>query len=404
MLTSYRLFTLTHRDAKLDQLQPYVISSEKLDETLASLRKQLNWEEVFYLSTCNRILFFFYQEDRLATTVGELQEALEIESINNLVEPHFKQGEDAILHLYDVAASIDSLVVGEREILRQLRHSYVNCHNGGHAGDHLRILMQSAVAAAKQVYSETRIGQKPVSVVSLAAQRIKQYRLDEATSRVVMIGAGQTNFLVGTFLLKQGYKNVVVANRTFEKAEELANRFEHGKAIAFNDLEQYKGGFDLLVVCTGATHAVVDNSLFSLLLDGELAEEKVVVDLSIPHNVCKSVIEAENFNYIQIDDLRKLAEENLNFRAGEVVAARRLIGQCLKDFRLSVQQRRVEKAMKSVPNEIKEIKHKALNQVFSREINELPVETKELIERMMNYMEKKCIGVPMKAARKAIKQ
>ncbi|MFK8057472.1 MAG: glutamyl-tRNA reductase [Saprospiraceae bacterium] len=402
MLNAYRLFTLTHRQAALDQLEPYTIPAEAMDSTLRRLREQLGWKEVFYLATCNRVLFFFYEEDRDPTTLSELRKALGIADTDDVVKPLFLSGTDAVLHLYDVAASVDSMVVGEREILRQLRLAYLACHEGGHCGDHLRILMQSAVAAAKTVYHKTKIGQKPVSVVSLAAQRIRQQRLDPTTARVLMIGAGQTNWLVSKFLQKQGFTNVTVANRSLENAEKLAAVF-NGYATSLDALGDYDQGFDLLVVCTGATKAVVDPALFAKLLNGEAAEDKVVVDLSVPHNVDAQVIEKYAPTYIQIDDLRNLAQENLAFRSGEVTEARKFIGEQLATFRARVQQRRIELAMKDVPSEIRSIRKRAMRVVFQRELADLDGDTIELIERMMHYMEKKCIGIPMKAAREAAK-
>jgi glutamyl-tRNA reductase len=402
MLSAYRLFTLTHRQASLDQLEPYSIPAEVQNSTLSRLRKELGWDEVFYLSTCNRILFFFYQEDRDPTTLFELQRSLGIPHDADQAKPLFLSGSAAILHLYDVAASVDSMVVGEREILRQLRHAYLSCHDCGLCGDHLRILMQSAVAAAKTVYHKTRIGQKPVSVVSLAAQRIRQQRLDPAKARVLMVGAGQTNWLVSRFLVKQGFANVTVANRTIKKAEKLAAVFG-GDGISLEDLETYDVGFDLLVVCTSATTPILTTDLFRKLLNGEKATDKVVVDLSVPHNVEAKVVQKFRPTYIQIDDLRQLAQENLAFRSGEVAQARKLIGEQLSVFRERVQQRRIEVAMKHVPDEIRSVRKKAMRVVFHRELASLDGDTVVLIERMMHYMEKKCIGIPMKAAREAAK-
>ena len=402
MLTNYRLYTLTFRQARLDQLEPYAIEAERVAETLEHLRAVLHWEEVFYVNTCNRVLFFFYQEARDPSTVSEFKAALGIGADEAVVDPVYMAGDEAIMHLYDVACSVDSMVVGEREILRQLRLSYVACHEAGHCGDHLRIVMQSAVAVAKQVYHETKIGQKPVSVVSLAAQRIRQQRLDAATSRVLLVGAGQTNWLVSKFLRKQGFERVTVFNRSLERAERLARTFKVGRAFELASLPAYTEGFDLLVVATGATEAIIDTSLMKSLLAGEKGEEKVVVDLSIPHGLEQRVIEAGAFTYVQIDDLRKLAEENMAFRSGEVRAARKMIGIQLARFRESVQQRRVERAFSGLPGEIKAVKDKAIKEVFNREIETLDQPTRELIERMMHYMERKCIGIPMRAARRAV--
>ena len=402
MLSNYRLFTLTFRQARLDQLEPYAIPEDATISTIGRLRRELGWEECFYLNTCNRVLFFFYEESRDPTTVEDFQRALGVAADGSVVAPVSMCGDEAVMHLYDVACSVDSMVVGEREVLRQLRHSYVACHEAGHCGDHLRIVMQSAVAVAKQVYHETRIGQKPVSVVSLAAQRIRQQRLPEDTTRVVLIGAGQTNWLVSKFLRKQGFKHVTVFNRSLERAERLANTFEAGSPRALSTLSEFREGFDLLVVATGATEAIIRDAEMATLLNGEPAEEKVIVDLSVPHSLHGDVVEAGEFTYIQIDDLRKLAEENLAFRANEVREARKLIGIALARFRESVQQRRVERAFSQLPNEIKAVKRRAINEVFSREIETLDQPTKELIERMMHYMERKCIGIPMRAARKAV--
>ena len=402
MLHAYRLFTLTHRQATLAQLEPYAVAAEERDAVLARLRRELGWEEVFYLATCNRVLFFFYQDERDATAVADFRAALGIDAASGAIDPVFLEGDEAVLHLYDVAASVDSMVVGEREILRQLRLSYLECHEGGHCGDHLRLVMQSAVAAAKQVYHETRIGQKPVSVVSLAAQRIRQQRLDPAAARVLMIGAGQTCWLISKFLRKQGFTDVTVANRTLRRAERLAATFADGRAVPLADLPAYDRGFDLMVVCTSATEPVVTPALFELLARHELPGEKVVVDLAVPHNVAADTVEAFGPHYIQIDDLRQLASDNLAFRAGEVREARKLIAEQLVAFRESVQHRRVELALSHVPRQIRAVRERAMNEVFQRELADLDEDTVELIDRMMHYMERKCIGVPMKAARAAV--
>ena len=402
MLSHYRLFTLTFRQARLDQLEPYVIAAEDVGATLSALRERLGWSEVFYLNTCNRVLFFFYESSRDETTVAEFQGALGLKPSPDLVAPLYLNGDAAVMHLYDVACSVDSMVVGEREILRQLRDSYLACHEGGHCGDHLRIVMQSAVAVAKQVYHETRIGQKPVSVVSLAAQRIRQQRLDAVSSRVILIGAGQTIWLVSKFLRKQGFREVTVYNRTPERAERLARTYPDGRARSLDELGQHRGGFDLLVVATGAAEPVVSRECMQVLLAGEPAGDKVVVDLSIPHDVDPEAVEAFDFTYIQIDGLRKLADANLAFRSNEVRAARRLIGIQLARFHESVQQRRVERAFSDLPQQVRAVRERALNEVFDREMKALDQPTRELIERMMNYMERKCVGIPMRAARRAV--
>ena len=151
---------------------------------------------------------------------------------------------------------MNSLVIGEREILRQLREAYDQSVAWKLTGDDIRLAMRAAVETAKAVYSNTRIGEKPVSVVSLAIQKLLAAKTPKE-ARILLIGAGQTNKLVTKFLHKHSFSNVVVFNRTLEKAEGLANMVD-GKAYTLDHLQEYQGGFDCMIVCTGATKALVD--------------------------------------------------------------------------------------------------------------------------------------------------
>ena len=170
------------------------------------------------------------------------------------------------------------------------------------------------------------------------------------------------------------------------------------RLFPLNDLLSYEDGFDGMIVCTGATEAIITDHLYQHLLQGE-EDEKVVIDLAIPNNVAESVVEKFNINYIEIEGLRQLAKENLAFREQEIVKARKLLSSFLTETPTLIQQRRLEVAMRQVPVEIKAIKAKALNEVFQKEVADLDESTRELLERMLSYMEKKCIGIPMKAAR-----
>ncbi|NJN77483.1 MAG: hypothetical protein HC803_03440 [Saprospiraceae bacterium] len=232
-------------------------------------------------------------------------------------------GNDAVNHIYEVAASVDSLVVGEREILRQLREAYQQCQDWKLTGDNLRLLMRYVVTGAKKVYAETRIGEKPISVVSLAVQKMLASRFPRR-SRVLLVGAGQTNNLVSKFLAKYEYQNVTVFNRTFEKAEKLAARFTNGRAFALDELAYYREGFDIIIACTGSVKPLITNELYADLLNGE-SSHKMVIDLSIPNNVDRTIAETHDVNYIEIEDIRQMAKVNLAFREREVTNAKAII-------------------------------------------------------------------------------
>ena len=401
MLQHFHILTLTHRNAKLKEIGELVAAFEGgsgLRSHLSRLQSEGIVKEVFYASTCNRILFLFTTDRKVDEQFRRELLPDAIPAIQRLL--HFR-GLKAIRHLYEVAGSIDSLVVGERQILGQLRESQETCREWGLIGDDLRIITNQAVLAAKDIYANTRIGEKSVSVVSLSMQQLQRHA-PSRRSRILLVGAGQTNVLVAKFLRKQGYADVTVANRTLARAEQLAAGFEKGKSLTLDALDTYSGGFDVLFVCTAAADAIVSPERFRHLLAGEDATGKIVVDLGVPADVAESTVAAFDFTYISIEHLRVLAEENMDFRRREVDLAHEIIDRHLKETEKLYQTRLIERAMLHVPGQIKEIRHNAVNKVFRKELEGLDPETRELMDRMMLYMEKRCIGIPMQAAREAV--
>ncbi len=405
MLNGFKILTVTHRQTSLQHIEKFVVlhsDEATLRERLEALKAEFGLAEMMYLATCNRVMFLFYSE---TATPPNFQSNF-FQHINPGLSEHFiaenvnlYEGRDAAEHLYQVASSIDSLVVGEREILRQLREAYDRCQQWSLTADHLRIAMQGAVVAAKEVYTETRLGDKPVSVVSLAIRELLKTKLPK-TARILMVGAGQTNILVAKFLAKNGFQNVAAFNRTLERAQHIATSL-NGRAFGFDKLADYREGFDCLIVCTGATKAIIDNELYINLLAGETGQ-KVIIDLSVPNNVCKEVVANHNVHFIEIEGLRALAQENRSFREQEVTVAIELLDLHIAEFVAAVRNRRIERALHQVPAEMKAVKEYAMNKVFKKEIDVLDDSARELLERMMDFMEKKCTGIPIKVAKEAL--
>ncbi|MCB0567523.1 MAG: glutamyl-tRNA reductase [Phaeodactylibacter sp.] len=408
MLANYKILTVTHKSTNLKSIGDFVIKAAdeaELKSRLEAIKSQFQLDELLYLPTCNRVMYLF-------TTSRPLDQRF-ISSFFKHINPNLSdttfghideivdalEGAAALEHLLDVAASVDSLVIGERQILRQLREAFEQCWQWSLAGHFIRLAYQQAVAAAKAVYSNTRIGEKPVSIVSLAIQKLLKTKLSKS-ARILLIGAGQTNQLVGKFLLKHAFTNVVVFNRSLGKAKELAGMLD-GESFTLDLLPSYTAGFDCLVVCTGATDSVITPELYTTLLQGD-SSRKVVIDLSVPHNVAEAVVENNNIHYIEIEGLRNMAQVNLSFREREVKHARNILIQYLQEFPALLKQRQLELAMHRVPTEIKAVKDKAINEVFRKEVEMLDGQSRELMEKMLAYMEKKCIGIPMRVAREAV--
>jgi glutamyl-tRNA reductase len=409
MLDRYKILTVTHKHINLKDIGKYVVQVAdpmSLRQTLDALKAEFDLRELLYLSTCNRVLYFFDANQQLDEAfiahffkkINPLLDEAEIDALPETVSAI--KGMDALEHLFSVAASVDSMVIGERQILGQLRDAFEQCKEWGLTGDNLRLAMDQAVVAAKSIYSNTRIGDKPISIASLSIQKMLRHHVQKEF-RVLLIGAGQTNALIAKLLVKQNFTNVTVFNRTLSKAQEVASLFENGQALSLSDLKTYTGGFDVAFVCTGAHEPILTAELYPQLLQGEKGT-KILIDLAIPHNIEPEIMQNFDVHYIEIDGLRNLAKENLAFREKEMQHAKKMLNEFLLTFPQTFRQRQLEVAMRQVPEKIKAIKTKAMEEVFHKEVELLDENTRELLERMMSYMEKKCIGIPMKVAKEVM--
>lgn len=381
------------------------MEDSKLRQRLEHLRSKTSIEELMYLSTCNRVEFVFtshspFDDDCLLNfflafdpnaTETQLQFACQYAECY--------EGMDAVRHLFKVASSIDSLVLGEREIITQVRTAYENCQLMGFTGDMLRLLIGKTVEAAKAVYTQTNVATKPVSIVSLAYRKLKDLNLP-LDSRVLVIGAGKTNSNMCKFLHKHGFTNFTVFNRTIRNGDRLAATLGC-ESLSLNTLPQYMQGFDLIVTCTASSKYIFTKELYHQLLQGD-TDRKVVIDLAIPNDFDRSISDFHKIKMIAVEDLRTIADKNLREREKELVVCERIIQEYLEEFRCVYKERQVELAMKSVPNKVKEIKDVAINSVFASDLANLDDEARAVIDKMMSYMEKKYISVPMKMAKEIL--
>jgi len=403
MLNGYHILTLTHREAPLENIGHAVVLEENATQTLSRLKAHFGWEELYYLATCNRVQYLFYSTAPLPDNLPmALLEVARPDLTEDTLQKtaaimRFFHGPDAIRHFMEVAASMDSLVVGERSIVTQLREAFQHCRAQELTGDHLRLLVQFTVETAKSIYTRTGIGEKALSVVALAFAEWKKANMPP-DARVLLIGAGETNGLFAKFLHKAGYQRVMVFNRTLERAEALANLYGW-RALPLDALPYYSEGFDGMVVCTGATRAIITPVLYQQLLAGETTP-KTVIDLAVPNNVDRTLTDMYALRYTAVESLRDAASENLAYRFREREKAAILVEQQVAVFRGIWHERQVERSLSHIPVEVRTAKTRALNEVFGKEIAVLDPAAQDLIERMMNYMEKKCVAIPMKTLKK----
>ena len=405
MIDNYKVITFTHHVVEIAEIGNYQIVESADGLGTQRVKNALGLEEFMYLSTCNRVTYIFYthQEvdiDFITRLLKEANPGLTDEGLDR-IERHVSlyEGVEAIQHIFEVAGSIDSLVVGESEIFRQFRAAYQQALEAGHTGDNLRLLEIMAVQVAKHIYSHTRINEKPLSIAALAGQSI----LGAFTSQdacIALVGAGETNTLVARFLHKHGYHKLLIFNRSIDKAIHLAEEVG-GKAFGLDALTRIEN-FDALVVCTSSQQPIVTPNLWQQW-PTQNKKTYLLVDLAVPANVDAGVMSLPNVNYVNIDQLRELADRNLNFRRQEISIAKTIVDEAVEQFKTLYMERQVELALSALPEEVKKVKEKITSEVFRHKLDLFSAEQKEVIDEILTYMESKCIGIPMKLAKKTIK-
>lgn len=386
----------------LKDLGTLIIDNEDLDHRLLLLKESFDIPEIFYLGTCNRVEFVFYGAHELSpgfltAFLNMLDTKVPAERMEDFVGGvDTYEGVDALRHLFRMSCSLESLVVGEKEILAQVRKAYERSKSSGFTGDFMRLMMDSLVRTAKEVYTHTRISRHPVSVVSLAYRKLKEYKLPD-NPRLVIVGAGETNQNVAKYLKKHQFSNFTVFNRTLNNATAFAAELG-ADVYPLSELENFRGGFDVLITCTGAAGSIIDAALYEKLLAGD-TDRKVVVDLAVPTDISPEVLEQFPVNYIEVGGLQAIANQNIQERYAELEHADKIIEDHIRAFLPILRQRRVELAMQEVPRKVKEIKTLALNEVFASEVRALDQDAREVLEKVMSYMEKKYIKVPMVMAK-----
>ncbi len=410
-MNSFKLITITHKTANINHIGKYIPSvnanPEKLAARLHHIKKVLLIDEIFYLATCNRLMFFIHTNEMLNKALLvrffellHIDSNISIDNLDGLLQVvKVYEGEESVQHLFEVTASLDSLVVGEREIIRQIKDAYAFCRLQKLTGDNIRMVLEKAIPLAKYIYTHTKIGKNSVSIVSLSMQKLLKLNPSK-DSRILIVGAGQTNNLVAKFLLKHNFQNFAIFNRSIENAKLLAAKLK-GKAYRLSELPDYTEGFDIMITCTGASHPLITETLYEQLLNEEAAP-KIIIDLAVPNDVERGVVNHYPVYYIEVERLRSLAAENLNLRKQEVGRALAIIEEHLDEFKMDLRTRRIERAMAVIPEEVKQVKERALNGVFQKEIAELDQNAQETLERVLAYMEKKYIGIPMRVARNVL--
>jgi glutamyl-tRNA reductase len=404
-LNKLYIVAFTHRNLSVNEVGELHIEEANQKLRLSQLKKAMQLDELMFLSTCNRVEFTFVTKQ--AVNVDFLNSFFQFLYPNLSEEKvmHFSSaaelfgGSKAVEHQLVVASSIDSMIVGEREIITQVRHAYDSSNKMKLTGDLIRILNRHTIETAKKVYTETSIARKPVSVVSLAYHNLKALNIP-LDSRILIVGAGVTNTNMSRFLRKHGFTNFNIFNRTLENAEKLANDL-NGTAHRLSELSRFDKGFDIIITCTGSENHILTEEIYTSLLQGETGR-KIVIDIAIPQDLSPSIIDKHNVTHISVEVLQKISNENLKLRSAEIQHVEEIVSEALLEFQHINQIRTVELAMREVPQKVKEIKQMAMTEIFKNELSTMDDSSREVLEKIVGYMEKKYMSMPMVMAKEIL--
>jgi glutamyl-tRNA reductase len=387
---------MNHRTAPVALREQLALEEEKIREILADLAGRGFLEEVMILSTCNRVEVYGVAAvpgEARSLALGRLasQRGLAWRDLEPLV--YTVTGEAAALHAFRVAASLDSMVLGEPQILGQVKDAFALAQAVGTAGPVLHALMSQAFSAAKRVRSETDVGRLAVSIAYAAVELARKIFEGLEGKAVLLVGAGEMSELAARHLVDQGALPVYVANRTGSRAQELARRLG-GTPVPFEQLAATLALVDIVITSTAAREPIVTAAAVQAALQTRRGRPLFLIDIAVPRNVEPAVNDLENAFCYDIDDLRAVVEANLKERQREAVRAQALLEGEVAKFAARLQHLEVVPTIVSLREKLEAIRRAELERALAR----LPgsgEETRRVMEALSQAIVNKVLHAPM---------
>ncbi len=318
---------ISHHTASVETRERYAAACSE-----EALRSAIGCAEALTLATCNRVEIFASAERPIATAeVVRALQRCEPEDGETSDAFYRHDGEKCAQHLFRVVAGLDSMVIGETEVLGQVKKAYESARASGSAGPVLHRLFQRAFRVAKQVRSSTEITRGAVSVGSVAVDLAGKIFGDLRQCKVLVLGAGEISERTSRALSSRGATDIRVSNRSFERAENLA-ALVRGRAVPFADWTEQCREIDILISSTAAEEPLLTPELLGPMLEGRADRPLFIIDIAVPRDVAPEVNEMEGVYLYDIDSLQSIAEQSLALRRQQVSAAEKIIAEHVADF------------------------------------------------------------------------
>ena len=319
---------LSHHTANVETRERFIGHAE-IDRVL---RDRVGCAEALTLTTCNRVEVYAAAEHPISTEQIARCLLSNGTSLGEGVESFYRhEAQQCVQHLFRVASGLDSMVIGETEILGQAKKAYEAARSSGTAGPFLHRLFQRAFRVAKQVRTHTEITRGAVSVGSVAVDLAEQIFGDFKTRKVLLLGAGEASERTARALVKRGVTDLRVSNRSLERAEALAAQVG-GRAVAIEDWKKHCSEVDILVSSTASPTPIVTRDILARLLHDRLDRPLFIIDIAVPRDVAPDVNELEGVFLYDIDSLQSIAQQSLAQRRQQIAAGEVIIAGHVDEF------------------------------------------------------------------------
>jgi glutamyl-tRNA reductase len=396
------LIGVNHKTAPIELRERIAISRDELPDVTRALAAVPGVSECMIVSTCNRVEILTAIESPSIDLTGFLQNHFALDPA--LLKAHLYEHRDqaAVRHLFRVAASLDSMVVGEPQILGQVKEAFAVARSAGTVGGQLEHLLQSAFAAAKKVRSETEIGSNSVSIASVAVDLARKIFGSLAGRTVFLVGAGKMSELAARHLVQQGAGAILVTNRTLERAQRMADQFK-GRVIPFNQLYEAASDADIVITSTGAPHPIFRREHGQAFLHRRRNRPMFFIDIAVPRDVDPAMNKLEGIFVYDIDDLQSVAASHMEARSREASDAETLIAGEVERFNQRQRTVNVAPAIVALQRQAEELRQTELRRIQGR-LGSLTAEQAAAVEALTRGLVNKFLHPPMQALKQAARE
>jgi glutamyl-tRNA reductase len=395
----FQLIGVNHKTAPVEVRERLAIPDSRLPEALKRLAEHPGVHEGLILSTCNRVEVLTQTKNGVVDLRRFLRDYFQVNPAEYEAHLYEYHESEAVRHLFRVTSSLDSMVVGEPQILGQVKEAYATARAVGAVHSQLDLLLTRAFAVAKRVRTETAVGSSAVSVASVAVELAKKIFGSLHGKHVYLVGAGKMSELAARHLLAHGAESIFVANRTYDRAQQLAAKFD-GQAILFEQLYETCDRADIVITSTGAPHAIFRREHGELFLSRRKNRPMFFIDIAVPRDVDPGMNKLDGIFVYDIDDLQQAVSSHVDDRRKEAERAEAIISGEVERFQGRLQTLDVVPTIVSLQDHLETIRQAEIDRVRGR-LGTLSPEQELAVETLTRGIVSKIMHTPISTLKTA---